>query len=112
MKNLLITTIAVVVLEMSAFSSYGFEREYVKRDVLSKKQEKVAIALAQKHGMNKTEKICTYNVYPTTARGIRVIGAEQFKGRGVSFKVLNVTFNKWLHPASSPRKGDLQMGDF
>ena len=48
MKNLLITTIAAVVLEMSAFSSYGFEREYVKRAVLSKEQEKVVIALAQK----------------------------------------------------------------
>ena len=93
-------------------SSYGFEREYVKRDVLSKKQEKVVIALAQKHGMNKIEKICTYNVCQTAARGIRVMGAEQFKGREVSFKVLNVTYKKWFHPGSAPRKGDLQMGDF
>ena len=56
MKNLLITTVAAVVLEMSAFSSYGFEREYMKRAVLSKEQEKVVIALAQKHGMKKIEK--------------------------------------------------------
>jgi hypothetical protein len=84
----------------------------VKRDVLSKKQEKVVIALAQKHGMNKIEKICTYNVCQTAARGIRVMGAEQFKGREVSFKVLNVTYKKWFHPGSAPRKGDLQMGDF
>jgi len=84
----------------------------VKRDVLSKKQEKVVIALAQKHGINKIEKICTYNVCQTAARGIRVMGAEQFKGREVSFKVLNVTYKKWFHPGSAPRKGDLQMGDF
>ena len=112
MKNLLITTIAAVVLEMSAFSSYGFEREYVKRAVLSKEQEKVVIALAQKRGIKKIEKIYTYNVYPTDARGIRVKGAEQVKGREVSFKVLNVTYKKWFHPGSAPRKGDLRMGDF
>ena len=112
MKNLLITTVAAVVLEMSAFSSYGFEREYVKRAVLSKEQEKVVIAIAQKRGIKKIAKIYTYNVYPTAARGIRVKGAEQVKGREVSFKVLNVTYKKWFHPGSAPRKGDLQMGDF
>ena len=112
MKNLLITAVAAVVLEMSAFSSYGFEREYVKRAVLSKEQEKVVIAIAQKRGIKKIAKIYTYNVYPTAARGIRVKGAEQVKGREVSFKVLNVTYKKWFHPGSAPRKGDLQMGDF
>ena len=112
MRNLLITAVAAVVLEMSAFSSYGFEREYVKRAVLSKEQEKVVIALVQKRGIKKIAKIYTYNVYPTAARGIRVKGAEQVKGREVSFKVLNVTYKKWFHPGSAPRKGDLQMGDF
>ncbi len=105
MKNLLITTIAAVVLEMSAFSSYGFEREYVKLAVLSKEQEKVVIALVQKRGIKKIAKIYTYNVYPTAARGICVKGAEQIK-------VLNVTYKKWFHPGSVPRKGDMQMGDF
>jgi hypothetical protein len=112
MKNLLITTVAAVVLEMSSFSSYGFEREYVKRAVLSKEQEKVVIAIAQKRGIKKIAKIYTYNVYPTAARGIRVKGAGQVKGREVSSKVLNVTYKKWFHPGSAPRKGDLQMGDF
>ena len=64
-------------------SSYGFEREYVKRAVLSKEQEKVVIAIAQKRGIKKIAKIYTYNLYPTAARGIRVMGVEQFKGRGV-----------------------------
>ena len=38
-------------------SSYGFEREYVKRAVLSKEQEKVVIAIAQKRGIKKIAKI-------------------------------------------------------
>ena len=93
-------------------SSFGFEREYVKSAMLSKEQEKVVIDLAQKRGIKKIAKIYSYNVYPTAARGIRVKGAEQVKGREVSFKVLNVTYKKWFHPGSAPRKGDLQMGDF
>jgi len=80
--------------------------------MLSKEQEKVVIDLAQKRGIKKIAKIYSYNVYPTAARGIRVKGAEQVKGREVSFKVLNVTYKKWFHPGSAPRKGDLQMGDF
>lgn len=84
----------------------------MKRAVLSKKEEKVVIALAQKRGIKKIATIYTHNLYPTAARGIRVKGAEQVKGREGSFKVLNVTCKKCFHPGSAPRKADLQIGDF
>ncbi len=105
-------TLFALAIFTSAISSYGFEREYVKRAVLSKEQEKVVLALAEKRGLNKIAKIYTYNIYPSAARGIGVKEVEEVKGREVSFKVLNVTYKKWFHPGSAPRKGDLQMGDF
>lgn len=90
----------------------GFERAYVKQAVLSKEEEKTVIALAKKSGIKKIAKISTFNLYPTTARGISVKGVEEIKGRQVSFKVLNVTHKKWSFPNSKPGKRDLQMGDF
>ena len=84
----------------------------MKRAVLSKEEEKVVISLSEKRGIKKIATISTHNLHPTAARGIRVKGVEQVKGREVSFKVLNVTYKKWFHPGSAPRKGDLQMGDF
>ena len=90
----------------------GFERAYEKQAVLSKKEEKVVIALAKKRGIKKIARISTFNLYPSTNRGISVKGAEEIKGREVSFKVLNVTYRKWVHQGSKPGKRDLQMGDF
>ena len=40
-----------------AVSTYGFEREYVKRAVLTKEQEKTVIELAKKSGIKKVAKI-------------------------------------------------------
>ena len=61
-------------------TSSGFEREYVKGAVLSKEEEKVVIELAQKRGIKKIAKISTFNLYPSTDRGISVKGAEKIKG--------------------------------
>jgi hypothetical protein len=91
---------------------HDFEREYVKRAVLSKDQEMIVIELAQKRGINKVAKISTYNLYPTAARGIAVQGADQVKGRDVSYEVLNVRYKNWWHPNEGPREGDLRIGDF
>ena len=93
-------------------TSSGFEREYVKGAVLSKEEEKVVIELAQKRGIKKIAKISTFNLYPSTDRGISVKGAEKIKGRDVSFKVLNVTYKKWAHQGWRPGKLDLHLGDF
>ncbi len=90
----------------------GFERAYVKQAVLSKEEEKTVIELAKKRGVGKIAKISTFNLYPSAARGISVKGAEDIKGREVSFKVLNVTYRKWSFPNSKPGKRDLQIGDF
>ena len=90
----------------------GFERTYVKQAVLSKEEEKVVIALAKKRGIKKIARISTFNLYPSTDRGISVKGAEEIKGREVSFKILNVTYRKWARQGSKPGKLDLQMGDF
>ena len=56
MKKTLLT-LSVLAL---AIPSFGFEREYVKRAVLTKEQEKVVIALAQKRGLKKVAKISTH----------------------------------------------------
>ena len=93
-------------------SSYGFEREYVKRAVLTKEQEKVVVALAQKCGIEKVAKISTHNMSPSPFRGIRVQGAELVKGREVSFQVLSVSHGEWLQPEAKPRKGQVRMGNF
>jgi len=90
----------------------GFTRQYVKRAVLSKEQEKVVVELARKRGIPKVASISTYNLYPTAARGIRVQGEDAIQGRNVSCKVLNVRYKSWWHPNQGPRKGDLQSGDF
>ena len=90
----------------------GFTRNYVKRAVLSKAQEKTVVELARKRGIPKVASIATYNLYPTAARGIRVHGQDTVKGRNVSCQVLNVRYKPWWHPNQGPRKGDLQSGDF
>ena len=50
---------------MLAVSTYGFERDYVKRALLTKDQEKEVIALAQKCGIKKIDKISTHNMFPS-----------------------------------------------
>ena len=95
-----------------ALSTYGFEREYVKRAVLTKEQEKTVIELAKKAGIKKIARISTHNMFPSPFRGVRVQGAEQVKGRAVSFQVLSVSHGEWLQPGAKPRKGQIQMGNF
>ncbi len=95
-----------------AISSYGFERDYVKRAMLTKDQEKEVIALAQKCGIKKVVKISTHNMFPSPYRGVRVQGAEQVKGREVSYQVLSVSHGEWLQPGAKPRKGQVQLGGF
>jgi len=90
----------------------GIERDYVARAVLTKAQEKIVLELAAKRGIKKVARISTYNMFPTAARGIRVQGIEQVKGREVSSQVLNVSYKKWWHPNTAPRKDDLQIGDY
>jgi len=90
----------------------GIQRDYLKRAMLAKEQEKTVIQLAEKCGIKKVARISTYNLYPTAARGIRVQGAEQVKGREVSYQVLNVSYKKWWHPNGAPKKGDLKIDDY
>ena len=95
-----------------AVSTYGFERDYVKRAMLTKGQEKEVIALAQKCGIKKIEKISTHNMFPSPYRGVRVQGAEQVKGREVSYQVLSISHGEWLQPGAKPGKGQVQLGGF
>jgi len=108
MKKLILSLFALTL----AVSTYGFEREYVKRAVLTKEQEKTVIELAKKAGIKKIAKISTHNMFPSPFRGVRVQGAEQIKGRAVSFQVLSVGHGEWLQPGAKPRKGQVQMGNF
>jgi len=92
--------------------SGGIERAYVPRAQLTGPEEKVVIALAMKQGVEKVAKISTYNIHPSSARGIRVQGVEQVRDREVSYQMLTVNCRKWFHPGMEPRKGDVRMGDF
>ena len=51
-----------------AVSTYGFEREYVKRAVLTKEQEKTVIELAKKAGIKKVAKISSHDMFPSPYR--------------------------------------------
>ena len=108
MKKIILSLFTLTI----AVSTYGIEREYVKRAMLTKEQEKVVIALAQKVGIKKVAKISTHNMFPTPFRGIRVQGAEQVKGREVSYQVLSMSHGEWLQPGAKPGKGQVQLGDF
>ncbi len=90
----------------------GIERQYVERAVLSKEQEGIVVQLARKRGIQKIAKIYTFNLYPTAARGIGVEGVEEIKDREVSRKVLTIHYKDWFHLGSTPKKEDLQIGDF
>ena len=89
-----------------------FSRQYAKLAVLTKEEEAIIIELARKCGIKKVAKISTYNMHPTTFRGIKVEGAELVKGREVISQELNVNYKKWLYPGAKPRKGDFQSGMF
>ena len=91
--------------------SGGIERDY-RAGKLTEEQEKIGIALAKKQGIAKVVKIRTYNLYPSSARGISVQGAEIITDREVSYQVLNVKYKKWFHPGAKPGKGEIQMGEF
>ena len=80
MKKIILSLFTIAL----SLSSYGFERDYVKRAMLTKGQEKEVIAQAQKCGIKKISKISTHNMFPSPYRGVRVQGAEQVKGREVS----------------------------
>jgi hypothetical protein len=92
--------------------SGGIERSYVQRAKLTEAEEKIVIALARKQGVEKVARISTYNIHPSSARGIRVQGVEKVREREVSYQVLTVNYRKWFHPGMEPRKGDVRMGDF
>ena len=108
MKKLILSLFTLTL----AISTYGFEREYVKRAVLTKEQEKTVIELAKKAGIKKVAKISSHNMFPSPYRGLRVQGAEQVKGREVSYQVLSMSHSEWLQPGAKPRKGQVQMGNF
>ena len=95
-----------------AVSTYGFEREYVKRAVLTKEQEKTVIELAKKAGIKKVAKISSHNMFPSSFRGLRVQGVEHLKGREVSYQVLSISHSEWLQPGAKPGKGHVELGDF
>ena len=95
-----------------AFSSFGIERDYVPRAILTKDQEQTVIELANKSGIKKVAKISSHNMFPSPFRGLRVQGVEQVKGREVSYQVLSVSHGEWLQPGAKPRKGQIQMGNF
>lgn len=90
----------------------GILREYVDRGVLTKEEEKTAIELAKKRGIEKVSKIRTYYLLPTSQRGISVYGVEQVKGREILNPVLSVNRKGWTHAGRSPGKTDIQLGDF
>jgi hypothetical protein len=108
MKKLILSLFTLTL----AISTYGFERDYVKRAMLTKDQEKEVIALAQKCGIKKIDKISTHNMFPSPYRGVRVQGAEQVKGREVSYQVLSISHGEWLQPGAKPGKGQVQLGGF
>ena len=92
--------------------SGGIEREYVSRAQLTAEEEKSVLALAKKVGIAEVVKIKTYNLYPSSARGISVQGAEIITDREVSYQVLNIKYKKWFHPGAKPGKGEIQMDNF
>jgi len=108
MKNTLFTFLMFIL----TIPAYGLERDYVSRAKLTKEQETQVIALAEKCGIQKVFKISTHNMYPSPFRGIRVQGAEQTKGREVSYQVLSMSHGAWLEPGAKPGKDDARMGNF
>ena len=76
----------------------------IPRAQLTAEEEKTVLALARKQGITKVVKIKTYNLYPSSDRGISVQGAESAKDREISYQVLNIKYKKWFHPGQNPQK--------
>ena len=106
------TTLLSLLMFSLTLSSYGLDRDYVPRAILTKGQEKEVIALAKKCGMEGVSKISTHNMYPTPFRGIQLHGPEQIRGREVSYQILNMSHSEWLDPQAKPGKGEIKMGKF
>ena len=102
----------ITILFTLTLTTFGYEKDYVPRAVLTKDQEKEVIALAQKCGIKKVAKISTHNMFPSPFRGIRVQGVEEVKGREVSYQVLSMSNRQWLQPGAKPGKGSVELGDF
>ena len=102
----------ITILFTLTLTTFGYEKNYVPRAVLTKDQEKEVIALAQKCGIKKVAKIPTHNMFPSPFRGIRVQGVEEVKGREVSYQVLSMSNRQWLQPGAKPGKGSVELGDF
>lgn len=102
----------ITILFTLTLATFGYEKNYVPRAVLTKDQEKEVIALAQKCGIKKVAKISTHNMFPSPFRGIRVQGVEEVKGREVSYQVLSMSNRQWLQPGAKPGKGSVELGDF
>ena len=86
--------------------------QYARSALLSAEQQKTVVELAAKCGIKSVAKISTYVMHPSPFRGITVTGVEQIKGRVVSTQTLNIQFKSWLPPEQTPRKDDIQIGDF
>jgi len=106
------TTLLSILTFTLTLSSYGLDRDYVPRAILTKDQEKEVIALAKKCGMEEVSKISTHNMYPTPFRGIQLQGPEKIKGREVSYQILSMNHSEWLEPGAKPGKGQIKMGKF
>ena len=102
----------ITILFTLTLATFGYEKNYVPRAVLTKDQEKEVVALAQKCGIKKVAKISTHNMFPSPFRGIRVQGVEEVKGREVSYQVLSMSNRQWLQPGAKPGKGSVELGDF
>ena len=110
--NKIRTTLLTFLTFTLTFSSYGLDRDYVPRAILTKAQEKEVIALAKKCGLKEVSKISTHNMYPSPFRGIQLQGPENIKGREVSYQSLSMSHGEWLEPGAKPRKGQIKMGKF
>ena len=110
-KKISTTLLSLFTFSLS-LSSYGLDRDYVPRAILTKDQEKEVMALAKKCGMEKVSKISTHNMYPTPFRAIQLQGPEQIKGREVSYQILSMSYSEWLDPQAKPGKGEIKMGKF
>ena len=90
----------------------GPKIEYVRDAVLSAEQQKIVLELAAKRGIKDVAEISTYVIHPSPFRGIVVKGVEQIKGREISTQILRIQFKAWSPREQTPRKDDIQIGDF
>ena len=87
-------------------------RDYIKQASLTAEEEKIVIEIALKSGIKEIDKIYTYNIHPSSYYGIGVKEKETITGRDIKYKVLMVSYKKWLAPDDKPGKNDVTIGDF